>query len=760
MIGIETGLSRTGIPFDGSDRSDGTATTRIDIREAFYDLVNIEEHPTFLPAAWDVAKTALAVGAQQLVDARHGVYPRELEELVSRLSEHAVPNTLWQGTGTDFVRHQALHLFTQYVPTGLLDACWLAGGSRVPMAHTQIGAIICGLYLHQLRASAAEAALPSVEPFRDTCRRLGLELEEVSSRDFANRREFSSAAFRLPVFLMSIGQFPRNLYAEILGVNLAWQSTGMSAFGLRLSAAVNEAFNLEKIDTDFDAREHTEKSKELAIAAIGQLIECCDDQVEAADAYERILRGAGATVAALREWFSAINKSAPLSTPDPRQEMVDMIWQKAPHACGYHGNRHLGGRRIDDYLNGQKFDGSGLLDALATSAWVKPRQPKKSLLLTRLIGPGGPMVGVFAPREQKIIENWINSLPAQAAPSPEAGLDTRPKLAERDFIECRCWSPEAFSERSSKRFGRCSVRELYHYLINVEANPEILPVAERFAANRLKRSMATLQSGERPIPSVHYDPSALERWVETKHREQVDSYRPPSKRPEVPKPAFIEATVQLAPLILIDGGWLQGVTSAAVINTAVGRMLLHVFIEEIGQGSAAEHHANIYRDLLDAMAVAAPPVDTWEFAHWDRLQDDSFEVPTFWLAISCFPRHFLPEIMGLNLAVELAGVGGPYMEARDTLKSFGYPTRFVDVHNAADNITAGHSAWAMNAIKRYMSEVIEREGPRNLDWIWHRIWTGVRATLPPLGVVRTLTHRFRQPLRGQKLWQVPLIFPS
>jgi len=563
------------------------------------------------------------------------------------------------------------------------------------------------------------------------------------------------------MFLMSIGQFPRNLYAEILGVNLAWQVAGMSEFGLQLSKEVGEEFNLKTNDSDFGRVEHIARSKELAIGTIRQMIECCDSHAEATDAYERMLRGAGAAVVALREWFSATKKSAPLGAPDPCQEMVDMVWRKAPHACGYHGNRHLGGRRIDDYLNSQKFDGAGLLQALGASAWVKARQPDKSPFLTRLIGPGGPMVGVFAPREQQIIENWINSLSIQATPSTETRLDpVRPTTEEISLIECRCWSPEAFRERSEKRFGRCSVRDLYHYLINVESNPEILPVAERFAAGRLKRSMATLQSGERPIPSVRYDPAALERWVETKHREQVDSYRPPSKRPEVPKADFIEATVQLAPLILIDGGWLQGVPSAAVVNTAVGRMLLHVFIEEIGQGSAEEHHANIYRDLLDAMGVATPPVDAWEFAHWDRLQDDSFEVPTFWLAISCFPRHFLPEIMGLNLAVELAGVGGPYMEAGDTLKSFGYPTRFVDVHNAADNITAGHSAWAMNAIKRYMSEVTEREGPRNLDWIWHRIWTGVRATLPPLGTVRTLTHRFRQPLRRQKLWQVPLIFPS
>ena len=60
-----------------------------------------------------------------------------------------------------------------------------------------------------------------------------------------------------------------------------------------------------------------------------------------------------------------IEKNSPPDFVDPRQEMIDMVWRKAPHARGYHGNRQLGGRRIDDHLNLTKFDGQALVDALA-----------------------------------------------------------------------------------------------------------------------------------------------------------------------------------------------------------------------------------------------------------------------------------------------------------------------------------------------------------------------------------------------------------
>jgi hypothetical protein len=94
------------------------------------------------------------------------------------------------------------------------------------------------------------------------------------------------------------------------------------------------------------------------------------------------------------------------------------------------------------------------------------------------------------------------------------------------------------------------------------------------------------------------------------------------------------------------------------------------------------------------------------------------------------------------------------------LRHFHYPTLFVDVHNAADNVSVGHSAWAMNAIRRYMDEVAERDGPHNVDRVWHRVWAGVRATLPQIGRVRLMAHRIRRRFFGEDPTLVPLIFPS
>ncbi len=118
----------------------------------------------------------------------------------------------------------------------------------------------------------------------------------------------------------------------------------------------------------------------------------------------------------------------------------------------------------------------------------------------------------------------------------------------------------------------------------------------------------------------------------------------------------------------------------------------------------------------------------------------------------------MPEILGLNLAVELAGLGGPYMEARDILRFYKLPTLFVEIHNAADNVSNGHAAVSLEAIKRYMDEVAAREGPHNLDIVWHRIWSGIRSTLPQIGPLRLMAHRIRNRVSGVSEIRTPVIF--
>jgi hypothetical protein len=757
-----------------NDASVIMAPARVQLRrrDAFYHLVNVEEHPEILPLAFDIVTQVLGAASGSTLTKELGAFdtpaPASLPGVLERCTEwrarFAAP---WKQASGDLTRRQVLHYFTQFMPTALVDGCWLQCALRVSTAHTPVGASLTGLYADQLHAYTNDPERHFVADYRAVSGRLGAPVEEVSSHSFAERADFQDHSFALPIFLLSIAQFTRAFSPEILGVNLAWQFLDLSAFGPTLIRELCSAYELPRFGDDLGRAEHLDKLRRMARAAVVDFMERGEAPGQAW-AWERILRGATACVELVDAWYAHTGESAPSGAPDPRRAMLDLLSRKAPHATGYHREKKLGERRIDEHLDPRAFDGPALLDELARSPWVKPGQSDGSALLRHLVKFGGPMQAVFSPAELHIIQTWIDSLPPRDAGTVGAGAahsgdSSLPKvLAPRGeaTVAGRAWTPREFRLRADRLLGHCSIRELFYYLINVERHPEVLPVAERYARDRLERSLAMVWKGERPIPSRHYTPEALERWVHAKHRQQLDSYRPPAVRSPAPKEEFVEATVQLAPIVLIDGGWLQGIATPVLIHTVVGRMLFHVLVEEIGAGNAKEHHANIYRDLLAAMGQAAPPVESWEFARWPRLKDSSFDVPTLWLAISCFPRHFLPEILGLNLAVEIAGIGGPYMEARDALKSFGLPTLFVDVHNAADNVAAGHSAWAMNTIKRYMDEVAERDGPHSVDRIWHRVWSGVRSTLPQIGRLKLIAHRLKGRLLGADPTGGPVIFPS
>lgn len=758
--------------FESDDPALAPMPMRLDYRRAYYHLVNVEEHPEVLPLAFDMVSQRLrdASTAWPSADpppASLESLPSSLESITTRLdasrNRFARP---WRKDTQDLTRRQVLHYFVQFMPTALVDGCWLQCGCRVAAAHTPVGASLTGLYQHQVRAFVADPGRHFVADYRSVMTRLSAPVEEVTSHSFAERTDIREASLGLPIFLLGIAPFPQTLSGEIFGLNLAWQFLNLSAFGPDLIRDACEAYGLPRLGDDLNDPEHLETGRRMAREAALRFLETGEGP-DHLDRWHAVMRGVATGVAAWTEWFDQATAAAPTGPPDPRQEMIDLLWRKAPHACGYHASKRLGATKIDDHLDPTKFDGPAILDALARSPWVKADKSGRTMLLGRLIEFGGPMLAVFSPVEQQIIQNWVDTLSSDDASQRDSPASVTsvsppdaPTTVTHQHIEGRGWDAAQFRDRSKRLYSGCSIRELYHYLINVEFHPDILPVAERFARDRLERAMATLWKGERPIPSRRYDPASLERWVYDKHREQVASYRPPGVRPEVTKEAFIEATTQLAPLILIDGGWLQGIGSPALIHTAVGRMMFHVLVEEIGEGKPEEHHANIYRNLLTAMGETPPPVESWDFARWPRLLDESFEVPTLWLTISCFPRHFLPEILGLNLAVELAGVGGPYMEARDTLRQFRFPTLFVDVHNAADNVSVGHAAWAMNAIKRHMDEVAERDGPHSVDRVWHRVWAGARSTLPQIGRLRLMAHRIRRRFFGEDLTQVPLIFPS
>jgi hypothetical protein len=106
------------------------------------------------------------------------------------------------------------------------------------------------------------------------------------------------------------------------------------------------------------------------------------------------------------------------------------------------------------------------------------------------------------------------------------------------------------------------------------------------------------------------------------------------------------------------------------------------------------------------------------------------------MAISKFPNAFLPELLGLNMAIEISGLGRAYLRLSEELKFWGIQSAIVDIHTSIDNLASGHSALAVKAIQGYLDEISACYGEQQMHAHWRRIYTGYCS-------LRTASLRFK-----------------
>jgi hypothetical protein len=251
--------------------------------------------------------------------------------------------------------------------------------------------------------------------------------------------------------------------------------------------------------------------------------------------------------------------------------------------------------------------------------------------------------------------------------------------------------------------------------------PKTRDFAIRYVQNWMKRA----QTLSNALP-VAWSENNLHRWLQEQHDRQNKQLLLNNSDALPSLEEVISDTLKLAPLLLIDGAWLQGFSHIQFASSRITGLLFKTYWDELGAGRYDMNHPKIYRELLSQMGIQLPPTGSMAFAYHERLPEQSFWLPVLWLCLSKLPETFLPEILGINLAIELSGLGDGYRRASCFLKFYGLSTRFVDLHHSIDNIETGHSAWSIEAINEYM-KTIPKEDTDKLSTYWKRIRIGFNA---------------------------------
>lgn len=547
--------------------------------------------------------------------------------------------------------------------------------------------------------------------FREIARSQNITSITGTLRELSGQRTIRDGCFRLPALMYAMSRRSDAFDCELIGLDFAWRSVGLLP-AWRILAKENRLWS--KLDLSVirgAALKDINNLADYSAEIIGHITRDTDAQARIASGiklFETLISDLDSLLFSIYE-----------AVDNPRLAMAILVQDRAREAKVYHSTFKLEGRSLSDWFEMAQNDPMPLVDAIGRSTLVRKDNPERSPLINGLLRPNGAMFRIFTDLDIAIIRRWIQSLNVESlneevvsALPAQVSLQQNFKKVTGGDLELGQWPLD--------------IRGAYHLLQGRALQPRVREFAQKYCSFWLERSCSSVDKTERSLPKK-WHPGELREWLLASHDKHAQDYDV-SKGEDMPsKEEVIDQTLQLAPLTLIDGAWLQGFTDVSLASSRVGAPLFETYWDELGNGDWNINHPKIYRDVLEAMDISLPPTGSRDFVDDIRLHDASFRLPVYWLCLGKQPLSLRPEILGMNLAMELSGVGGTYRNAHKFLKHYGFPTLFVDLHNTIDNVSTGHSAWAADAIDAYMlatQEFIPQ------DHSWSRIRLGYESLSP------------------------------
>ncbi len=565
---------------------------------------------------------------------------------------------------------------------------------------------------------AGAASCARADAFRAIARRHGIEAAAAPPHELAQDRRINDSLFRLPGAILALSRRSDAFGAVLIGADMAQRELGCLPCW-SFAAEVLSAPEWERLDM---AIPQTADSLPAGETPLGLARALADALADTPDQQAQCATGIALYLALIDEWDWTLFDLT-LTHLDPRLSMGLLLQAKAREASVYHENFKIEGQSLRDWLSKARKDPLPLLEVLGRSRIIRKGDPDKSRFATQMLDYGGPMFRVFNDGEIAIIRDWITDLGQDDSwPHPDSRGAVLARLAAT-FVAPRSEIGQGDATLGVTPTG---IRQAYFTLQGRALAPATRAFAAEYCEFWLAKARKCIDATDRSLP-VDWQPGLLREWLLDTHDHHAARFEQ-SAETEIPsREAVIEQSVQLAPLTLIDGAWLQGFTDIALASSRVGAPLFKTYWDELGNGAWDMNHPKVYRDVLSAMGKELPPTGSLEFAHHPDLRDDSFQLPVYWLAIGKFPSSYRAEILGLNLAMELSGVGGTYRNAHRFLQHYNLPTIFVDLHNTIDNVSDGHAAWAADAIDLFISAI---EDPDEVRKTWSRVRAGFESLDP------------------------------
>jgi len=665
-----------------------TPTGGAAIRDAFHRLANARENPKALAEA----ETWLA---ERLDGVALAAGPDSPDATLAALAGNKTPQDL-PGLA------ESPRLLAFHAPLALLEGAWLQALAQPGNGHHAQTAALFAAYLALLGKD--ESASPAFA-YRGWLARAGLALPNPKDWRFAHDPRTGLPALAFASLHLALGLHSARWFGASLGFTLGY----LESTSPWRCPALPEA-----------------RRQAVLSAMAGHARSALRIFLDEAGDWEQARRGQALYRLAEAEYQAAARRFA--ETDDPLPERVAAIFRrKRLYALGYHRAVRLGGRGLEGWLADAPFDASGFLSAFAASPYAQGEAGERPF--ARLCAFGGPMFGVFEPDELSLIGQWLDAgaaPPAPAAAALDSALDFAFAFASADSEPRQETGAAAMFRAWRNRIGAykpADPRRLFHRLVNLDTGQQTRTESRDFVETVLARARRAI-SRHRPLRSrfFTYSHAGLAEHIGQIHAMETARYSP--AEPRLRGEEYLFGLRQFAPAVLVDGCWLRYQGDAARQHSRCHRLLYRIYAEELGEGHVQWNHPKIYRDLLESLGISLPATASEAFALEPGFLDAAFDLPVYLLAIALFPETYLPETLGLNLAIELSGLGAGYLRLRDELRHWQIDPLIVSLHQSIDNLASGHSAMACEAIQIYLEEVRQLGGEAAMQAAWRRVWSG------------------------------------
>ncbi|MBL8018629.1 MAG: iron-containing redox enzyme family protein [Leptospirales bacterium] len=589
---------------------------------------------------------------------------------------------------------------------------WLASSVRIPQTHTEPGqSLLNAFYIILGKGSVAKQ---SSNLYRNFAAGQAVELPRLGA--LSQDERISESDLTPAIASLWLGHCGSTLMPEILGYHFA-----KVTLGLPWQLAKTDNPVISSIRTDLEGLRN--EARQHIHAMIQQGIQS-----------ERVCLGIQICLDTMREWIAGL----PQSAPRIQDQMLDLLKARRQHAFGFHGRITLNGKSLDDWFSEKQP--ADLLDAFAGSQWIIPGNPDSSPFLKE-VHFGGRMFGVFKEEEIAIVRDWILSLKTGNQSSHPSGSEFPESSPNTNSVEIFAVASSGNSQSSAKThrpsgsvvgsdpiLPPSNPRGLYHMLLNLEQYPDSRNGAHAYVQQIFRKTRGRLSPGALARKGLlPYRSDTLQQWLNNRITDQVHSPLSISGKflgTALTRADLIWALIQLTPGALVDGGWLQSIFTPTQVSREETLLLLEIYRDELGSGKVHQHHGNVMRHTLTSQGQTFPEADSVEFYTSHKFSNQAFAMPAYWLSISEHHREFFPELLGLNLAVEIAGVGQGYGAAVEALRMQNIDPYFFELHNTIDNAATGHTALSVKAIQVWLESLSLHQDSKEFLSIWQRIWLG------------------------------------